>query len=47
MNLCVIIGGDGTLLWAAGIFGYGPMPPVVAFNLGSLGFLVCYELEDY
>ena len=47
MNLCVIIGGDGTLLWATGIFGFGPMPPVVAFNLGSLGFLVEYELADH
>ncbi|KAL6564767.1 NAD kinase 1 [Orobanche minor] len=38
IDLVVTLGGDGTVLWAASMF-KGPVPPLVAFSLGSLGFM--------
>lgn len=47
INLVVTLGGDGTLLWATGLFKIGPMPPVVSFNYGSVGFMTCYSYDEY
>jgi NAD+ kinase len=38
IDLVVTLGGDGTVLWAASMF-KGPVPPIVPFSLGSLGFM--------
>ncbi|KAF4387280.1 hypothetical protein F8388_016689 [Cannabis sativa] len=38
VDFVVTLGGDGTVLWAASKF-KGPVPPVVPFSLGSLGFM--------
>ena len=35
VDLIVCIGGDGTLLWASGIF-KAAMPPVISFSMGSV-----------
>ena len=35
--------GDGTVLWTCHIFGNQSVPPVVPFNLGSLGFLTPFD----
>lgn len=52
INLIVTIGGDGTAIWASGLFRLTNMPPIVCFNLvtskqGSLGFLTRYKIEEY
>ncbi|XP_047095433.1 putative NAD kinase 3 isoform X1 [Lolium rigidum] len=46
VDLIVTLGGDGTVLWAASLF-RGPVPPVVAFSLGSLGFMTPFPSEKY
>ncbi|GJM88465.1 hypothetical protein PR202_ga04529 [Eleusine coracana subsp. coracana] len=43
VDLVVTLGGDGTVLWAASLF-KGPVPPVVAFSLGSLGFMTPFRI---
>ncbi|XP_059625040.1 NAD(H) kinase 1 isoform X1 [Cornus florida] len=46
VDLIVTLGGDGTVLWAASMF-KGPVPPVVPFSLGSLGFMTPFHSEQY
>ncbi|GMH10314.1 hypothetical protein Nepgr_012155 [Nepenthes gracilis] len=46
VDLVVTLGGDGTVLWGASLF-KGPVPPVVAFSLGSLGFMTPFYSEHY
>ncbi|CBI16350.3 NAD(H) kinase 1 isoform X2 [Vitis vinifera] len=46
VDLVVTLGGDGTVLWAASLF-KGPVPPVVPFSLGSLGFMTPFHSEQY
>ncbi|PWZ31122.1 putative NAD kinase 1 [Zea mays] len=46
VDLIITLGGDGTVLWAASLF-KGPVPPVVAFALGSLGFMTPFPSEQY
>ena len=46
-NLCIIIGGDGTVLWANSLYGEKKKPPFLCFQGGNLGFLAIYELKNY
>ncbi|KAJ0463235.1 putative phosphotransferase with an alcohol group as acceptor [Helianthus annuus] len=46
VDLVITLGGDGTVLWAASMF-KGPVPPVVPFSLGSLGFMTPFYSERY
>jgi NAD kinase len=46
-NLCIIIGGDGTCLWANSLYGEKKKPPFLCFQGGNLGFLAIYELQNY
>ncbi len=46
VDFCVCLGGDGTILWAAGLFGKG-VPPVISYAMGSLGFLTPFVIEDH
>ena len=46
VDLIVCLGGDGTLLHASSLFQAG-VPPVMAFNLGSLGFLMPFNFRSY
>lgn len=46
IDFIVSLGGDGTILWACGLFPEG-MPPVVSFKLGSLGFLTPFPIASY
>ncbi|KAK9125228.1 hypothetical protein Scep_014074 [Stephania cephalantha] len=46
VDLVVTLGGDGTVLWAASMF-KGPVPPLVPFSLGSLGFMTPFQSEHY
>jgi NAD+ kinase len=40
------LGGDGTVLYSSWLF-QGIVPPVLAFSLGSLGFLTRFDFEQY
>ena len=42
----VCLGGDGTLLYASSLFQQS-VPPIMAFHLGSLGFLTPFKIEDF
>ncbi|XP_044504689.1 NAD(H) kinase 1-like isoform X3 [Mangifera indica] len=46
VDLVITLGGDGTVLWAASMF-KGPVPPIVPFSLGSLGFMTPFHSEHY
>lgn len=46
VDLVITLGGDGTVLWAASLF-KGPVPPVVPFSMGSLGFMTPFYSEHY
>ena len=46
VDLIMTLGGDGTLLYTASLF-VGPMPPVVPFYHGSLGFLTPHKFQNY
>lgn len=44
IDLIICLGGDGTLLHASSIF-QKSCPPVLAFSMGSLGFLTPFEFK--
>ncbi|XP_019417312.1 PREDICTED: NAD kinase 2, chloroplastic-like isoform X2 [Lupinus angustifolius] len=46
VDFVACLGGDGVILHASNLFG-AAVPPVVSFNLGSLGFLTSHNFEDY
>ncbi|XP_077231591.1 NAD kinase 2 isoform X2 [Tasmannia lanceolata] len=46
IDFVACLGGDGLILHASNLF-RGAVPPVVSFNLGSLGFLTSHSFEDY
>ena len=39
IDFIVTLGGDGTVLWVSSLLGDAPVPPMVSFHLGSLGFM--------
>ncbi|GAM82197.1 hypothetical protein ANO11243_001760 [Dothideomycetidae sp. 11243] len=45
-DLVITLGGDGTVLFTSWLF-QRIVPPVLAFSLGSLGFLTTFRFEDY
>ncbi|KAG0044541.1 NAD(+) kinase [Gryganskiella cystojenkinii] len=46
IHLAVTLGGDGTVLYTAWMFQHR-VPPIVAFHLGSLGFLTNFNFDSY
>ncbi|AAS53309.1 AFL063Wp [Eremothecium gossypii ATCC 10895] len=46
-DLLLSLGGDGTILRAAGLFSEARVPPVLAFSLGTLGFLLPFEFSEH
>jgi NAD+ kinase len=46
IDLIITMGGDGTLLFVSSLFERS-VPPVVAFNFGSLGFLTSWDFGDF
>ncbi|RZC18196.1 NAD kinase 2, chloroplastic isoform C [Glycine soja] len=46
VDFVACLGGDGVILHASNLF-RNAIPPVVSFNLGSLGFLTSHNFEDY
>ncbi|KAL7978637.1 hypothetical protein Chor_010680 [Crotalus horridus] len=46
IDFIICLGGDGTLLYASSLFPRS-VPPVMAFHLGSLGFLTPFNFENF
>ncbi|XP_062531167.1 NAD kinase isoform X12 [Bombyx mori] len=46
IDFIICLGGDGTLLHASSLFQQS-VPPVMAFHLGSLGFLTPFEFNNF
>ncbi|CDO94926.1 unnamed protein product [Kluyveromyces dobzhanskii CBS 2104] len=46
-DLLVTLGGDGTILRAVSLFSHTQVPPVLAFSLGTLGFLLPFDFKDH
>ncbi|XP_065881049.1 NAD kinase 2, chloroplastic [Euphorbia lathyris] len=46
VDFVACLGGDGVILHASNLF-RGAVPPVVSFNLGSLGFLTSHNFDGY
>lgn len=46
IDMIICLGGDGTLLYASSFFQTN-VPPVMAFNMGSLGFLTPFSFDNY
>ncbi|XP_062099273.1 NAD kinase 2, chloroplastic [Humulus lupulus] len=46
VDFVACLGGDGVILHASNLF-RGAVPPVVSFNLGSLGFLTSHTFDDF
>lgn len=44
VDFVACLGGDGVILHASNLF-RGAVPPVVSFNLGSLGFLTSHYVS--
>ncbi|SCU84263.1 LAME_0C08834g1_1 [Lachancea meyersii CBS 8951] len=47
VDLLVTLGGDGTILRAVSLFANVQVPPVLAFSLGTLGFLLPFNFKDH
>lgn len=46
-DLLITFGGDGTILRAVSLFASTPsVPPIISFALGTLGFLVPFEIKE-
>ena len=45
LDWVVTLGGDGTVLWTCSILGNGPVPPLVPFAMGSLGFMTPFAMD--
>ncbi|KAG0656030.1 NAD(+) kinase [Maudiozyma exigua] len=45
-DLCITLGGDGTVLFVSSLF-QKHVPPTISFSLGSLGFLTNFDFEDF
>jgi len=46
IDLIICLGGDGTILYASTLF-QKSCPPVLAMNMGSLGFLCPFDFDQY
>ncbi|KAG9024147.1 NADH kinase pos5, partial [Serendipita sp. 407] len=47
IDLIVTLGGDGTILHASSLFKTGPIPPVLSFSMGTLGFLLPFNIDTF
>ena len=47
-DICIVIGGDGSCLWANSCYKNRiNCPPFITFHLGTLGYLAIYNIENY
>ncbi|KAI8469594.1 MAG: ATP-NAD kinase-like domain-containing protein [Monoraphidium minutum] len=47
VDFAVTLGGDGTVLHLASLFDEQPLPPVLCFAMGTLGFLTPFDANDF
>lgn len=48
VDFCVSLGGDGTVLHLTSLFTEDePLPPVISFSMGTLGFLTPFDAGDF
>ncbi|WBW74909.1 mitochondrial NADH kinase Pos5 [Schizosaccharomyces osmophilus] len=47
VDIVITVGGDGTILHAASLFAKSGMPPILSFSLGTLGFLLPFDISDF
>ncbi len=46
IDAIVTLGGDGTILFVCQMFGDDRVPPILSFNIGSLGFLTPFAISE-
>lgn len=46
LDAVTTLGGDGTLLWTCRAMGGAPVPPILPFAMGSLGFLTPFSAKS-
>ena len=46
IDFVTTLGGDGTLLWACKSLAAAPVPPVLPFAMGSLGFMTPFAADS-
>ncbi|CAN3365033.1 NADH kinase Pos5p, mitochondrial [Diutina catenulata] len=46
-DLIITLGGDGTILHAVNLFSSLSVPPVLSFSMGTLGFLLPFDISAY
>ncbi|SGZ40144.1 related to NADH kinase POS5, mitochondrial [Hanseniaspora guilliermondii] len=46
-DLMITLGGDGTILHAVGMFNKNIVPPILPISLGTLGFLLPYQISEF
>jgi NAD+ kinase len=47
IHFVISLGGDGTLLWAQSLFLHGPVPVIMSYAAGSLGFLTSFDFSGH
>lgn len=47
VDIVVTLGGDGTILHASSLFDHSPVPPVLSFSMGTLGFLLPWHIDSF
>ena len=46
-DIIITFGGDGTLMHCSSIFQNRPIPPIMSFDFGSMGFLSPFQYENF
>ena len=47
VDLCITLGGDGTILHVSSLFDRSAVPPVLSFSMGTLGFLLPFHIDSF
>lgn len=46
-DFVITLGGDGSILHVSSLFDRGAVPPVLSFSMGTLGFLLPYDVKGF
>mmetsp|Transcript_35342 Transcript_35342/g.31801 ORF Transcript_35342/g.31801 Transcript_35342/m.31801 type:complete len:155 (-) Transcript_35342:457-921(-) len=47
IDLIIVVGGDGSILWCLKFFQNRIAPPIVTFSKGTLGYLCNFSIKNY